>query len=494
MSRSPIAAALLCLTLTLAPTLAPTAAHAQPAPKPPARPGAAAAQPAAAEPPAVETPAPLPKPRAIDIADPLLAPVPQSKNMLTDWKHILTLINSRSTDIRIADLEIERSRGIARQALGRALPTITANGILEHERSRGSGSQLGPGLPTSSGAGSSSLASASLTASQPTLALRTWHAIGTANLAVTASKYDADDRRRLVLAAISDAILSVVTAERVSEINRVGLRSSLERLELTQRRARLGTGTKLDIVRAEQDATLARSQLIAGDQSLLQAREALGLALGSSEAFGVPPTISINEVETSLKGLCAPGKADQRADVMAASTGVEIAERQVKEAKLGFAPVAEVSTSLEAFAQNRVAGDFDTTSKQIAWSIRGVLTIPIWDGGSRYGEIRSAKAVAEQQKARLDATRRGAEIEVVQTLRTLAAAEQARGLAEKARDLARETSRLSQIAFEAGTATSFELVEAGRSERQAELDLAVREFELIRAKLAALLATASCKY
>jgi outer membrane protein TolC len=315
---------------------------------------------------------------------------------------------------------------------------------------------------------------------------------------VKAAKYDADDRRRLVLAAVADSILSVVTAERLSEINRVGLRSSLERLELTQRRARLGTGTKLDIVRAEQDATLARTQLIAGDQGLLQAREALGLALGSSEAYGVPPTISINEVEQSLKNLCAPGKTDQRADVMAASTDVEIAERQVREAKLGWAPTAEIATSLEAFARTQTssAAGLDVTSdqRQLAWSIRGVLTIPIWDGGSRYGEIRSAKAVAEQQKARLDATRRTAEIEVVQAMRTVAAAEQARVLAEKGRDLARETSRLSQIAFEAGTATSFELVEAGRAERQAELDLAVREFELIQAKLSALLATASCKY
>jgi outer membrane protein TolC len=504
MSRSPIAPALLCLMLTLAPASA--IAQPTPAPKPPAaRPGAAAAQSAAAQPATPEAPAPMPRPRAIEISDPMLGPVPASKKMLSDWKQILTLINSRSTDITIADLEIERARGLARQALGRALPTIVAQGLLEHERTRGDGTPIGgvgtggPGSGTTvAGTGHASLASASLTASQPVLALRTWHAIGTANLNVKAAKYDADDRRRLVLAAVADSILSVVTAERLSEINRVGLRSSLERLELTQRRARLGTGTKLDIVRAEQDATLARTQLIAGDQGLLQAREALGLALGSSEAYGVPPTISINEVEQSLKNLCASGKTDQRSDVMAASTDVEIAERQVREAKLGWAPTAEIATSLEAFARTQTssAAGLDVTSdqRQLAWSIRGVLTIPIWDGGSRYGEIRSAKAVAEQQKARLDATRRTAEIEVVQAMRTVAAAEQARVLAEKGRDLARETSRLSQIAFEAGTATSFELVEAGRAERQAELDLAVREFELIQAKLSALLATASCKY
>jgi outer membrane protein TolC len=504
MHRSPIASALLCLTLTLAPVAA--LAQPAPAPKPPAaRPGAAPETAAAAQPTAPATPAaptPVAQPRAIEITDPLLAPVPAPRSMLTDWKHILTLINSRSTDIKIADMEIERARGLARQALGRALPTINATGVLEHNRSRGDGfqvgGQMGGGTTDAAGTSRSSSASASLSASQPVLALRTWHSIGTANLAVKAASYDADDRRRIVLAAIADAILSVVTSERVAEINRVGLRSSLERLELTQRRARLGTGTKLDIVRAEQDSTLVRTQLIAGDQGLLQAREALGLALGSSEAFGVPPSISINAIEQSLKSLCTPGKTDQRADVMSASTGVEIAERQAKEAKLGWAPYAEIATSLDAVARTSTTStsglDFTSDQRQLSWSIRGVLTIPIWDGGSRYGEIRSAKAVVEQQKARLDATRRTAEIEVVQAMRTVAAAEQARELAEKARDLAKETSRLSQIAFEAGTATSFELVEAGQSERQAELDLAVREFELIKAKLSALLVTASCKY
>jgi adhesin HecA-like repeat protein len=412
----------------------------------------------------------------------------------------MTLVTTRSTDLRIADQEIERAQGLTRQALGRALPSITATGSLSHELTRGElGSGL-PGAPSITGTTSTFAASADLTLRQPILAPRVWYSIGTARLNVKAAQFDADDRRRIVLAAVASAILSVVTAERVSEINRVGLRSSLERLELTQRRARLGTGTKLDIVRAEQDATLARTQLVANDQGLLQAREALGLTLGSSDTFSVTPTISINEIEQSLKSLCSPGKPEQRADVVAAETNVQVAERLVHEARLGFAPVAELSTSLTAFAGNTRtlsgggAGDPSQGRSSLSWSIGAIMTIPIWDGGSRYGEIRSAKASVEQQKARLDAAKQGAEIEVTQAQRTVVAAEQARGLAEKNRDLAKETSRLSQIAFEAGTATSFELVDAGRREREAELDLAVREFELIKAKLSALLATANCKY
>ena len=49
-------------------------------------------------------------------------------------------------------------------------------------------------------------------------------------------------------------------------------------------------------------------------------------------------------------------------------------------------------------------------------------------------------------------------------------------------------------AYEAGTGTSFELVDTAQKARQAELDLTVKEFDVVRARLAALLANANCKY
>lgn len=421
--------------------------------------------------------------------DPLLTPVPPAANVINDWRKVLTLIASRSADVRIADLEITRAEGLRRQALGRALPAAdatasVAQSIIPSEQKT---------LDASTGAikteTSTPTARVQLTISQPVLAPQLWHGIKTASLGIDSARYSADDRRRVVLAVVASAIVAVVTAERVAEINRVGLKSALERLELTERRARLGTGTKLDVVRAQQDATLARGQIVQGDAGLLQARESLGLSLGSSEAYGVQPSISINEIEQTMKATCTPGRADQRSDVLAAQVDREIAERRITEAKLGFLPTAQVSTTLAYSSEASGLND-----NHGSWSIQGVLSIPIWDGGSRYGEIKSAKAGAEESKLRHEATLRSAEIDVTQAMRGVVVAEQARALSEQTRDLARETARLSQVAFEAGTGTSFDLVESGRRQREAELDLAVREFELIKAKLSALLATANCTY
>jgi outer membrane protein TolC len=69
-----------------------------------------------------------------------------------------------------------------------------------------------------------------------------------------------------------------------------------------------------------------------------------------------------------------------------------------------------------------------------------------------------------------------------------------RRVAERGRDLARETERLSRIAFQAGTGTSLDLIESGRRLREAESQLALQEFGVVQARLAALLALSRCHW
>ncbi|WP_437616201.1 TolC family protein [Sorangium sp. So ce834] len=486
-------------------TLASLALHqgvalAQPAP-PPARPGqlpqgrpgqqapagAAAPPPAAAPAPAG---APAVTPQRIEVNDPALAPVPPAARTLASWNEARAIIEQRSVDLVVAVQEVARAEGSARRALAQALPNLDASGELSR--------LLAPG-----GADAPTRAGASITLRQPILAPRAWYGIGTADLAVEVAKLSLEDRRRFTLVAVADAVVSIVTTERLSEVNRVGLRSALELLELTRRRERLGTGTKLDVVRAEQDVALARATLVSGDESLRRAREALGAALGLKGEVGVPQEFSLNGIAAELGSQCTQTRTDQRADVRAARAELELAERGLTDAKLAFAPYAEVSSTLgtETYFGGTTSGvggggvgDAGGAARPgWSWSIRAVLTVPIWDGGARYGDLRINRAAVEQQRARLGAAERSAELESTQAVRSVEVAEQARAVAEQSRDLARETARLTQVAYEAGTVTSFDLVESGRRQRQAEIDLAVREFEVVKAKISALLASASCK-
>lgn len=469
-----------------------------------ARPGqrAPATAPAAA-PPAPAAAAPAATLQRIEVDDPALAPVPPPARTLASWNDARALIEQRSVDFAIAVQEVARAEGVARRALAAALPSLDARGEVNHELAGGSAVRRPPPPPPAPGEPAAgaiqdqdvenapTTLSAALTLRQPILAPRAWYGIGTARRSVDVAKLSLEDRRRVTVGAAADAVVSIVTAERVSEINRVGLRSALERLELTRRRERLGTGTKLDVVRAEQDVALARATLVSGDEALRRAREALGAVLGERGEVGVPQGFSLNAIAAEVQSQCAEARSDQRADVRAARAELEIAERNLADAKLAFAPNVDLSSTLSA--RTSLGDESTVRARSWEWTIGAMLTIPIWDGGARYGDLQINRAAVEQQRVRLGAVERTAGLETTQAVRGVAVAEQSRAVAEQSRDLARETARLTQVAFEAGTATSFDLVESGRRQREAELDLAVKEFEVVKAKITALLASASCK-
>jgi outer membrane protein TolC len=475
MRRSTITAVLCSLLFAAA------SAGAQPAAAPkPQSPPPTAPKPAVPPPPdAVSTPPATPK--AIEINDPMLAPVPAAPHTLAGWKDALSIISTRSTDVLIAQQEIEKSEGLTREALAAALPSLTGQGSITHNFITDDTLQKFAPSP-------SHTLTAQLTVQQPILAPRAWYQIDTAKLGTKTAKSTLADKKRTTLAAVADSIVAVVTSERVAEVNRIGLRASLERLELTSRKARLGSGTRLDVVRAEQDAMIARTTLVSGDEALRKSRESLGLLLGSAEPYGVSSTISLNEIEQTVRQTCPAATPEQRSDVIAAKANKEIAERGVTDSKLAFVPTASLSSTLSA------SNGTTSSGKDYAWSISGVITIPIWEGGARYGSMRVAKAQDEEAKLRVDATVRQATLETNQASRAVLVADQARQLSEKSRDLAKETARLSQVAFEAGTGTSFDLVDSGRRQREAEIDLAVKEFDVIKAKIAAMLASANCTY
>ena len=426
---------------------------------------------------------PVPQaPASAKLDDPLLALVEPALHQLSSWREAVTMINSRSVDLGIAVQEIERAKGSARQALALALPTITASGSFTEQLLTGTPP---PGIesvanPTLQG---------QLTASQPLLDPRAWYGIKTADMGVTSAKLSAADKKRTVLTGVVNGIVSVVIAERVAEINRASLRSALERLALIRRQAALGTATRLDVLRVEQDVASTRSTLVSGDESLRQARESLGLALGAREAYGVSPSISLVEVEQSMREICSSTPIEERADIRQAKNDAEVAARGITDAWLAFSPTATLSTTAGAANETSTVNGGTWT-----WSIQALLTIPLWDGGARYGGQRIAHAAAEESRLKLESALRGTTISTAQALRSILVAEQLRVVSESQRDLARETARLSLRSYEMGTGTSFDLVDTAQKARVAEVDLAVKEFTVVQAKLGALLTLSTCNY
>jgi outer membrane protein TolC len=130
--------------------------------------------------------------------------------------------------------------------------------------------------------------------------------------------------------------------------------------------------------------------------------------------------------------------------------------------------------------------------KPVQWTIGALLTIPLYDGGSRYAQQDKTAATAEVAKQELTQVRRQARLEAQRAARAVTVAQSNLQVSTKTRDIAKETARLAQVAFVSGSGTSFDLVDTQRQHREAELDLAIKELEVVRAQIAALLAQANC--
>ena len=474
------------------------AVSAQPAPAPPpppagAAPGSSASPDAGAAPQASASASAsamaLPPAPAVD--DPKLSPMPQATHVVGSWQQAVKISRDRSTDLRIALADVEKARGAWRQALAQALPSIqgsTSFTWTPWDSSASSGTAPGGTAGASADASASKWAwRASLSVSQPILALHDWHAIGTADKAVSNAELSVEDQQRLVLNGVANAIVALIVAERQTELNRAGLRSALETLELTKTKERLGGGNSLDIVRARQDVAQARSAVVSGDESVRQAREALGLALGYGEPWGVTPGFDLAALEAELRKTCSQvGKIDERADLAAAQGAVEIADRQLDEVWLQFAPTADVGGTLSTQAGSGGAG------VNGAWALAVSLSWPIWDGGARYGSLRSARASVDQAQQRYESALRGATTDASRANRGVSVAEEERAVSTEARDLAVETERLARLNYQLGPGTSLDLVTAAQQRRQAEIQLAVKEYGIVGARIGALLTSAHC--
>jgi outer membrane protein TolC len=421
-----------------------------------------------------------------EVTDPMLEPVETPAQVLGSWRQAVSLTQSRSTSVATARARILEANAQSRLALSSALPEITGSGSVRHVLFGQSSSIAG--LPANVRlAIPATVWNAGVSLRQPLLDLRAWHDMGTSKAAVEAAKVSAEDTQRLALGALADTIVTVFTAERLSEVSRVSLRSNLSTLDLTQRRMRLGAASSVDVLRADQEVALTRSDVVQTDESVRRAREALGLALGYSEAWGVAPDIKVDELAVDAQSVCSPiSDPEQRSDVRAARLSVEVNERNLTSVRYGNAPSIDLVSDLDYSTQSQ-------SGRPVQWSIGAVLSIPIYDAGRLAADRGVNEASAEIARQQLTEATRRARLEAVQAQRSIQVAEANFGVSRQARDIAAESARLSRIAFVHGTGTSFDLVESARRQRESEIDVTVKEFEVVRARISALLALSNCK-
>lgn len=432
------------------------------------------------------------------MADPLLEPVPPADMQVATWEEALHLLRQRSTRLYTALAQVESAAGAQRIALAALLPTLTGTVSVQYNVLNpdatpllgGGGGGIGGDVGGAQSPGTTRPPFLGLlNATQSLFSLPSIIALGTAREARRTANLSLAETRRQLTSALAQSLVLVAAQERMAEVNRVNLRTALERLALTERRFELGAGTRLDVVRVQQDTETARNLVVQGDETLRKARETLGLVLGIPRGVGLVRGVQLETLLQHSRRDCQQLESlDRRADIAVARSRRTLAERQVSEVKARYAPTLALTSTTLALT---VEEGFVTVP---VWNIGASLVLPFWDGGAREGQLRQTRAGVEVAKQGLVELERTASVEVLQARRAVQVAEAATRIAGRGRALAEENDRLTRRSFEVGTGTSLELIQTASDLRQAELLLVVREFELEQARVAAFLTEAACDW
>lgn len=405
----------------------------------------------------------------------------EAPRQLASWDEAVALFAQRSPETRVAAEEVVRAAARRRMALAPILPQLSGSALASFS--------LLPPPPgdqnTAALFGAAPYQTLSLVAQLAAIDLRAWNGLATAIDAERVAQLSNADAQRLLMLNLAQSLISTVAAERVAELNASGLADAKARLELAEKAEKAGVTTALDVGRLRQDVALARAQVINADETVRQAREALGLALGLEEPMGVAPNFDLNGLAAQVPSRCrAVADLDARPDVKAAKASVEVADRGVLDVKAQFLPSVAVRTNATAFI---IAGQAFPI-----WNLQAVLTVPLWDGGARYGALRDAEAQRRQAEARSTTTTRRARVELERARRGIEVAQDARQAALDAVTQAEQTDALTKKAWDSGAGTSLELVTSASQLRAQRLTLALRDYEVLRARVVALFALTEC--
>jgi multidrug efflux system outer membrane protein len=233
---------------------------------------------------------------------------------------------------------------------------------------------------------------------------------------------------------------------------------------------------------------LARRLVIDGDETLRRARESLGAALGSQAPISVAADFDFESFQKQVAHTCRLNDSlEKRPDIAAARARVDIAKRTETDALLLMSPTLGVAAQGGHSSAPLLAPPW-------TYSVQAVLTVPFYDGGLRYGQLRDAEAVTAQARAQLEAARLAAIVASTQSARQVEVARADLDVTRAQRDLAARIDVRTRSAYAQGSGTSLDLVTSAQALREAEINLALIEFQFAEARADAVLQNAECIY
>jgi len=359
---------------------------------------------------------------------------------------------ARNPTALIAEEEIHRAEGIVKEVRAGSFPTLTANAAATRiDDTRTVGSVVTP----------LNYRNANVNLTIPVFAPQRWLAWKNSGAQVEIARLSADDARRAVAVATARTYISVMAQHRLVQITIQARDGARAHLEDAHARFEVGSGNRLDEVRAAQEVATDEAQLAQAQAGLSRAREALGVLVGADGP------IEVGE-QLALPALPAPEDAlrdaeDKRPDVLASKRRTESAHDVLRDSWADYMPL------LSAVAQPFYNSPATPALPETGWQAQLVLSIPLFDGGFRYGARRERSALFEESKAQLEGLLRLARSEVRAAFESVRGADDSLRSARQAARLAHQALDMSTLAYREGATNDLEVIDAERRARDADV-------------------------
>lgn len=305
-------------------------------------------------------------------------------------RQLITQALNNNRDLRVAMLNVERSRAQYRVTRSASFPSVDATGDFTRQRSQG------------------------VTTSQ-------WSA------AVGASAYEIDffGRLRSLNQQALETYLATEEAQRSARVSLVAevvtqyftWREAQEQLELARQTQQslqeayelnriafeVGENNELDMRSAEGQLQTARLNALTYERQQAQAENALVLLLGQTLPADLPEAPSFT-VGAPLRDVPAGLPAEllqRRPDILEAEHTLKAANANISAARAALFPNISLTTSLGA-ASDELSGLFDSASR--TWTFQPQINVPLFNAGRLRAEVATARideriAVADYEKA-----------------------------------------------------------------------------------------------
>lgn len=240
-----------------------------------------------------------------------------------------------------------------------------------------------------------------------------------------------------------------------------------------------GVAAKLDATRAEVQLETEEQRTISlqadlDTQSLRLAR-LVGLPIGqqfvATDVYTFHPQTDFT-LETALDRAM-----HRRQDLVAAAASIRAADASVKAAHSEWLPNVAIR------ADAGIAGTAPTQTALGVYTVQGIVTIPVYNGGRVAGDVKQASAAQTQRRAEYEDAHAQVDQDVRQAFIQLNAAESQVRLSTRNQALAHESLTQSVDRFVAGVTDTVEVVQAEQAVVQADDDQITALYQHNLAKL-----------